>query len=121
MPAADRPRLCRIAGRDTWHIYHARRRISTGCTDRAGAEAVLANYLTEAAKPQLAITAISVILERYLADRCERAVPGAERLRWAHKPLVRILGHKPPEVITETECRRYAAQRRGEGVVDGTI
>lgn len=122
MPAAaDQPRLCRVAGRDTWHIYDARRRISTGCTDRTGAEAVLAGYLKEAAKPQLAVVSIAVILERYLTNRHERGVPGAERLGWAHKQLVRVLGHKPPEAITEAECRRYADRRRREGVVDGTI
>jgi integrase len=122
MPAAaDTPRLCRVAGRDAWHIYHARRRISTGCTDRTGAEAVLAGYLKEAAKPQVAVISIAVILEHYLADRLERGVLGAERLKWAHKPLTRILGYKPPEALTEAECRRYAVQRRREGVVDATI
>lgn len=114
------PRLCRVAGRDTWHIYDGRRRLSTGCTDRAKAEAVLADYLTAAAKPATA-PAISVILERYLADRRERAIPGADRLGWAHKPLTRILGAKPPEALTETECRRYGTQRRREGVADATI
>jgi integrase len=121
MRATDRPRLCRVAGRDTWHILHARRRFSTGCTDRAGAEAVLANYLIAAAKPQLAIISIEVILERYLIDRRERAVPGADRLGWAHKPLTRILGSKPPEAITEDQCLRYAAQRRREDIADATI
>jgi len=121
MSAADRPRLCRVARRDTWHIYHARRRISTGCTDRASAEAVLANYLTESGKPQLAVVSIAVILERYLATRREIAIPGADRLGWAHKPLTRILGAKPPEAITENECRRYAVKRCGEGVSDATI
>jgi integrase len=62
-----------------------------------------------------------VILQHYLADRRERGIPGADRLGWAHKPLVRILGVKPPEAITESECRRYAAQRRREGVGDATI
>jgi integrase len=121
MRAADRPRLCRVAGRDTWHIYHARRRISTGCTDRPGAEAVLASYLIAAEKPQLANVSITIILDRYLADRRERAIPGADRLGWAHKPLTRILGTKPPEAVTETECRRYADKRRRDGVADATI
>lgn len=121
MRATSRPRLCRVAGRDCWHIYDARRRISTGCTDRTGAEAVLAAYLTEASKPQLAVVSITAILERYLADRRERGVPGADRLGYAHKPLVRALGHKPPQAITEAECRRYADRRRREGVVDGTV
>jgi integrase len=121
MRAADRPRLCRVAGRDAWHIYHQRRRVSTGCTDRTSAEAVLAAYLIEAAKPQLGAVSISAILERYLANRLERAIPGADRLRWAHKPLIRVLGFKPPEAVTEAECWRYAARRREDGVADATI
>jgi integrase len=121
MRAADHPRLCRIAGRDTWHIYHARRRLSTGCTDRAAAEAVLASYLKEHDRPQLAVVSVAVILERYLADRRDRAIPGAERLAWAHKPLTRILGAKPPDAISEAECRRYTARRRDDGVADATI
>ncbi|MGD0108994.1 MAG: site-specific integrase [Rhodopila sp.] len=121
MRTDNRPRLCRFAGREAWYIYDARRRLSTGCTDRTEAEAVLASYLKEAAKPQVAIVSIAVVLQHYLADRRERGVPGADRLGWAHKPLVRIIGQKPPEAITEAECRRYAAQRRREGVSDATI
>jgi integrase len=121
MRTADRPRLCRVAGRDTWHIYHARRRVSTGCTDRAGAEAVLASYLEGIDRPRLPVVSIAAILERYLADRRERAIPGADRLGWAHKPLARVLGVKPPEAITEAECLRYATRRRRDGVTDATI
>jgi integrase len=121
MRATDRPRLCRVAGRDAWHIYDKRRRLSTGCTDRTEAEAILAAYLIAAAKPQFGVVSIAAILDRYLADRRERAVPGAERLRWAHKPLARVLGAKPPGAVTPAECLRYAALRRRDGVVDGTI
>lgn len=123
MPAADRdrPRLCRVAGRDAWHIYHARRRVSTGCKDRASAELVLSRYLGELSRPQLAVVSIASILERYLADRVERAIPGAERLRWAHKPLARILGTKPPEAIGEAECRAYAARRAREQISPATV
>jgi integrase len=121
MRATDRPRLCRVAGRDAWHIYDKRRRLSTGCTDRTEAEAVLAAYLIAAAKPQFGVVSIAAILDRYLADRRERAVPGAERLRWAHKPLARVLGAKPPEAVTEAECARYGERRRREGVGDGTV
>lgn len=123
MPAADRdrPRLCRVAGREAWHIYHARRRVSTGCTDRAAAELVLARYLGELGRPQLAVVSIATILERYLADRTERGTPGAERLRWAHKPLARILGPRPPEAVTEADCRAYAARRARESIAAATI
>ena len=123
MPAADRdrPRLCRVAGREAWHIYHARRRVSTGCTDRAAAELVLARYLGELGRPQLAVVSIATILERYLADRTERGTPGAERLRWAHKPLARILGPRPPEAVTEADCLAYAARRARESIAAATI
>lgn len=120
MPADTKPRLCRVAGRDTWHIYYARRRVSTGCTDRASAELVLKNYLKDLSAPQVAVVSISLILTRYLADREERAIPGLERLKWAHKPLERLLGRKPPEAIGEAECRAYARARAGEGVAPST-
>ena len=121
MPNPDQPRLCRVAGRDTWHIYDARRRVSTGCTDRAGAEAVLASYLKERARPQIDVISVALILDRYLADRRARAIPGLARLEFAHKPLARIIGTKPPEAITEAECRRYVARRRKDGMSDATI
>lgn len=120
MPGPDRPRLCRVAGRDAWHIYHQRRRVSTGCTDRTGAELVLARYVEDLSRPQLAVVSVADILARYLQDRQGRSTPGAERLAWAHKPLARILGRKPPEAITEAECRAYAARRGAEGVATGT-
>lgn len=122
MSKQDAPRLCRVAGRDAWHIYHKRKRVSTGCQDRAGAEKVLATYLKQqsAAVPDTGLT-ISDMLIRYLADREDEAVPGLERLRWAHKPLKRIWGEKPPEAITDVSCRSYARQRAKDGVVAGTI
>jgi hypothetical protein len=115
------PRLCRVAGRDTWHVYDNRRRISTGCADRAEAELVLSRYLVERGRPQLAIRSVASILESYLSNRRERNIPGAERLAWAHKPLARLIGAKPPDAINEAECRRYAAARRKEGVADATV
>lgn len=121
MPDTARPRLCRVAGRDTWHIYYRRRRVSTGCTDRAAAELVLASYLGEIARPQLAVISVAVILDRYLADRREAGKPGAERLGWAHKPLARHLGTKPPEALDEAACRLYARRRQAEGVRASTV
>lgn len=120
MPGSDRPRLCRVAGRDAWHIYHSRRRVSTGLTDRAAAEIALKRYLEDIAAPQVAVVSTALILERYLADREERAIPGLERLKWAHKPLERLLGQKPPEAIGEAECRAYARARSREGVAPST-
>jgi integrase len=120
MPATARPRLCRVGGRDTWHIYDARRRISTGCTSRAEAELVLSRYLNEIEQPQLKIVSVTSILDRYIENRRERKIPGLERLEWAHKPLIRIIGEKPPGAIGEAECIRYAALRRKEGVADAT-
>ena len=120
MPA-DRPRLCRVAGRDAWHIYDARRRLSTGTPDRAEAEIILADYVKQAQKPALRVLSVATILEAYLADRRERAIPGLARLEWAHKPLARVMGQKPPQVIDDAECGRYAKARRKDGVADATI
>src|SRR5580698_2274650 len=124
MRTTDRPRLCRVAGRDSWHIYipgAQRRRISTGCANRAEAEAVLANFLGTLDRPRLPVISVAAIQEKYLADRRERLVPGADRLEYAHKPLKRIFGVKPPEAITQAECRQYASRRRHDGVSDATV
>lgn len=122
MPATinPRPHLCRVAGREAWHIYDARRRISTGCTSRAEAELVLSRYLKEIDQPQLKIISVTTVLDRYFENRRERAIPGLERLKFAHKPLIRIIGEKPPVAVDEAECLRYVAQRRLEGVSDTT-
>jgi hypothetical protein len=104
MPAAARPRLCRVGGRDTWHIYDARRRISTGCTSRAEAELVLSRYLNEIEQPQLKIVSVTSILDRYIENRRERKIPGLfaaltearamntieHVIEWAGQPVARI-------------------------------
>jgi integrase len=119
-PMHARPRLCRVAGRDTWHIYDQRRRISTGCTNRVEAELVLSLYLREIEKPQLQIVSVASILDLYIQTRRDRNIPGLARLEFAHQPLSRILGDKPPAVINEAECLRYVAARRQEGIADAT-
>ena len=81
----------------------------------------LADFVKDLARPKTAVVPISLILERYLADRTERDIPGLVRVGWAHKPLTRYLGMKPPEALTEADCRVYAARRRAEGIKDGTI
>lgn len=121
MPASAAPRLCRVAGRDPWHIYHNRRRISTGTTDRAEAARFLVDFVAELDRPAAPSGAtIAHILDRYLADRQARGKPGAERLRWAHKPLARLIGDTVPEAITDAAARDYAAKRAAEGVQPGT-
>jgi integrase len=116
----DTPRLCRVAGRDTWHIYHQRRRISTGCTDRTQAERVLARYLAGPQQATDTIPCVADILDAYLTDRQDRAKPGVERLKWAHKPLKRHLGTKPAEQVDEPLCRAYGRSRAAEGVTPTT-
>jgi integrase len=121
MPRSDAPRLCRVAGRTTWHIYHQRRRISTGCEDRAAAEAVLARFLEGEDEPQGTTYSIKKLLELYLQNRRERDIAGLERLEWAHKPLVRHFGEKPIDIINEDACRIYLRWRAEERVSGGTV
>ena len=116
----ERPRLTRVAGRAAWHIYHARRRVSTGCADRTAAEAVLAQYVAELGRPQTPIVSVAEILDAYLANRRQRGIPGADRLGWAHKPLARRLGHKAASTIGEADAHAYATQR-GKEVAPATV
>lgn len=115
------PRLCRVAGRDTWHIYHARRRVSTGTASRVEAELVLADYLQGLTREQLPIVSVATILDRYLSDRRQRNIPGLVRLEYAHKPLTRILGARPPETLGEAEINAYRTRRSVDGVKPATI
>jgi integrase len=121
MPDPDRPRLVRVAGRTAWHIYHRRRRSSTGCDHRAAAELVLARYIAELGRPQLAVRSISGLLVRHLTEREADRRPNAERLRWAHKPLTAFFGDRPPEAIGAADARLYARRREADGVAPATI
>lgn len=121
MQKTDTPRLCRVAGRTTWHIYHQRHRISTGCEDRAAAEAVLARYVEGEDRPKGVTSSISKILALYLVNRTEENVPGLARLEWAHKPLTRFFGEKPIEIISPDTCRSYLKWRVADGVSGGTV
>lgn len=120
MPTDAKPRLCRVSGRDAWHIYYQRKRISTGCTDRASAELILSKYLQELARPQTAAVGISGILSLYLADRRDAMKPGAERLSFAHKPLSAWFGERPAESVTDQECRSYVRSRMDTGISSST-
>jgi integrase len=120
MPAAraSTPRLCRVAGRDAWHIYDNRRRISTGETDRAAAERFLADYRGAAERPAAGSTVtVSEVLARYLADRKALKKPGADRLEWAHKQLNRHLADTLPDLV---DARAYKDARLAEGVAVST-
>lgn len=110
------PRLCRVSGRDTWHIYHERRRVSTGERSRAAAELALRDYIDGLSRSAAPVVSVTEILDRYLTDRTERKIPGLARLEYAHKPLNRILGNKPPETIGEAETRAYTVRRIKDGV-----
>lgn len=121
MPDPNTARLCRVAGRDAWHIYFRRRRISTGCTNRTEAERALREFVAGSSRPALTTLSVGSLLEVYLADRRDKGIPGADRLGFAHKQLCRHWKDKPPEVITDTECRAYARARAADGVAPATV
>lgn len=125
MPLPDpdeQPRLCRVSGRDAWHIRYRGRRFSTGCTDRGEALAFLADFRQKLAAPQPGAPGLTVglLLARYLADREDAAIPGVERLRWAHRPLSRRFGDMLPAQLDAAACRVYARARTADGVADST-
>lgn len=120
MPDDAPPRLCRVAGRAQWHIRHAGIRRSTGCTDRADAERVLAAYRRDLDRPQLASVTTAAILAAYLDDRRDKHLPGVARLGYAHKQLARAFGQQPPEALTEKALRGYVLARLDDGIAPAT-
>lgn len=120
MSAEKKPRLCRVAGRETWHIYYEGRRSSTGCTDRTEAESVLARFIADQDLPKLRAQGVRGILEGYVADRKDAGKPGAERLAWACKPLIAWFGEGPADGINAAQVRAYARHRQSEGISTGT-
>ncbi len=121
MPDASRPRLFRVVGREQWYIKHRGRRVSTGCTDRAEAERVLARYASAGSAPQIAAKTLSSLLAAYLDDRRERAAPGATRLAYAHAAIGRHIGRLPPEAVSERVLKSYTASRRADRVSLTTV
>ena len=121
MPAATKaePRLVMFRG--VWCVYHNRTRTSTGATDRAVADRFLTRWKEAKAAPALAAITVQAILARYLADRREARKPGAERLEWAHKALVKHAGNTAADGVDADRCNAYTVARRTDGVGDRTI
>lgn len=121
MSAENKPRLCRVAGRETWHIYHEGRRRSAGCTDRTEAEQVLARFIAELEKPRSALVGVAALLESYIADKRESNPRRADKLGWMAKPLNNWFGAKPPEAITASDVRAYTQHRIAQGKSPSTV
>ena len=125
MPGPDEPRLVQWAGKPTWQIYWRRTRTSTGARidagklGRAQAEAALAKFKAGLNRPDPGEpVSVELILERYVADREARGKPGADRLKWSSKQLVRHIGPIFPEDVDVLE---YIEKRMAEGVKSRTV
>lgn len=64
---------------------------------------------------------MTTVLNAYEADRRLAAIPGLDRVVYAHKPVTRLLGRHIAADITEDQCRLYAGQRGKDGVKPATI
>lgn len=113
------PSLCRIRGRDAFHITHyvggKRHRISTHTADPVEADRILKEFIADlnAPAPPKPIT-VGEILDAYLADREATQIPGLERIRWSHKALARHLGQRQPETLQDATVRLYSGLRAQE-------
>lgn len=121
--AGSEPRLTKVAGKQQWHVYHQRRRISTGTTDRKAAEKFLAEFKDELARPVIAEGASSVkaLLDAYLANREKREKPGATRLKYAHSALLSFFGDFQIDDIDGDACLDYLKKRQEGGVGSRTV
>lgn len=63
---------------------------------------------------------MGAVLERYLADREDAAIPGLPRLQTAHKALQRRLADTLPAHLAAAACRLYARGRAADGVTPST-
>jgi integrase len=122
MSDASKARLVKVAGRAQWLVYHNRKRISTGTTDRAAAERFLADFTEALAEPEIeAGLTTGELLDRYLDNRRKRKIPGAERLEWAHKQLKKHFENTPPDLIDGDMCVDYRNRRFEQNISPATV
>ncbi len=97
-----------------YYIRDAGRFMSTGTGDSRAAEAALARYIVEKGRPSGPATpdgmTVATVLDRYLTERAPH-VAAPERIAYAVKALVPILGSLPVSGMTGAICRRYAKTR----------
>lgn len=109
--------------RGYWHAVWSdangqTRRASFRTKDREEADRKLIDLRVEMAAPAGAL--VGEIVAAYLADKKGR-VADHVRLEGAWMRAKSTFGHLRPDQITRPLCRSYAAQRRVDGVMDGTI
>ncbi len=116
----DEPRLIRWGNRPTWQIYWRRSRTSTGARIDAGrqgrieAEAALARFKAELARPAPGERVTTgLILAQYLAQLRTSGKPGAERAAWSIKRLSEHLDTLAPE---DVDVQEYVDARLDDGV-----
>jgi integrase len=95
-----------------WREGGETRRRALRTRDRDAAARQLADFKRHFEKP---LGTVAAIYAAYLADK------GTERANWAWKRLGPAFGALRPDQITRSTCRSYLAQRRKDGVGDGTI
>lgn len=95
-----------------WREAGATQRRALRTQDREAAQRALDDYQRQLGKPQ---DAVASIYAAYLADK------GTDRARWAWRQLEGHFGPLRPDQVDRPSCRSYVAQRRKDGVGDGTI
>ena len=71
------------------------------------------------AESRPAVITIAYAWDGKIASLGER--PGAKSMSWSWKAIGAFWGHLPADSVTEELCDGYVAQRRSQGVRDGTI
>lgn len=97
------------------------RSVSTGCRERADAEAWLRRFIAgRLSTPAPRQPTVAQILDAYGRDR-DGQVTAPERIGYATKALNLELGDLQPADIGQEVSRRYIRARRDAGRSDGTI
>ena len=112
-----RSRGARVYQRPDTGLYVIRdggRYISTGTRERRAADAALAEYIMSRDRPATPTApetmTVAAVLDRYLNERTPH-VAAPERIAYAVRALIPILGRLPISHLTGSACRRYAITR----------
>lgn len=94
-----------------------RRRYSLHTADREEAARRAPPRYAELTRPQG--TTVSELWQAYRTDHEGRRI--ADNMQWSWKALEKRFGTKPAETISIADCRAHTAERRKNGIKDGTI
>lgn len=102
-----------------WRGPAGSERVSTGCRDEGDARRFLKQFNAEADN-SIGATTVADVMSLYQKNRAGE-VRSSATLGYCVGHISRLMGDIRPDQVGNPAVRRYASERRSEGVSDGTI